>query len=196
MKITVQLDASRLQGVLSRLGERAADLKPLWRAIGRDVTEQARLQFRDSKDPYDVPWKALAPSTQAANRGRRRGGKPLMDTGRLRNSIAWRLLGNGVEVGSSVRYAAIHQFGGTIDHAARSIRVRLRKVKLESGAHAVRFAKDSHKRATTKWGEAAAWKVKIPARPFIGVQARGVPRSYGEIIRDRLNDHFAPAVNS
>ena len=154
---------------------RARDLTPAFREIGKGVKADAQLRFKDSKDPYGVAWKRLSFATLMA-RARKAGGgkatkragtfkkaagrafasaKPLLDTGRLRNSIASRLLGNGVEVGTNTVYAAIHQFGG---QAGRG-------------------------RKTT-----------IPARPYIATKERGLPREYGEIIRDALNRHFAKVV--
>jgi len=194
VKIEVRADVGPAQRALAALRAKAADLAPAFREIGSGIVEEARLGFRESKDPYGKPWQKLKASTIA--RRRKGSSQPLLDTGRLRNSISFRLIGNGVEVGTNVRYAAIHQFGGAIDYAARSIRVRLRSVTVvrEDGTSYVasRFAKDSHKRARTVWGtNSAGWKVNIPARPFIATRERGLPREYGEIIRDALNRHFA-----
>lgn len=190
MRVGVDIDTGPVQRALQRLGERARDLSPAFREIGEGVKADAALRFKDSRDPYGAAWVPLKPATIA--RRRKRSTKPLLDTGRLRNSIASRLLGGaGVEVGTSVAYAAIHQFGGEISFGARSIRVRLRKVKLEDGRMVSRFAKDSHRRATATWGtNSTGWKVRIPARPFIATKARGLPREYGEIIRDALARHF------
>jgi phage virion morphogenesis protein len=197
MKIHVDIDAGPLQRVLHRLDERLRDLTPAFREIGDGVVADAQMRFKNSRDPYGVAWQKL----KAATLKRRRGGgvdaKPLLDTGRLRNSVTRRLLGpRGVEVGTNLDYAAIHQFGGTISFGARSQMVRLRKVMLDDGRTVTRFAKNSHKRATTKWGtNSTGWQVRIPARPFLAVKARGLPREYGEIIRDALERHLAKAAS-
>lgn len=44
----------------------------------------------------------------------RRGGRPLMDSGRLANSIAYRATNRSLRVGTNVPYARIHNRGGTI----------------------------------------------------------------------------------
>jgi len=203
VKIQVNVDSSATQRVLQRLGERAANLGPAFREIGEGVKSDAQLRFKDGQDPYGKPWAKLKAATIAA---RRKGkgvdqDKPLLDTGRLRNSIASRPGPSGVQVGSNAAYAAIHQFGGAINFAQRSLRVRLRQVKItrEDGTSykATRFAKDSHKRAVSRWGTSkGSWLVRIPARPYFGVQERGLPREYGEIIRDALQRHFAKAAGS
>jgi phage virion morphogenesis protein len=189
VRISVDVDAGPAQRALAALRAKAADLAPVFRGIGADIVADAALRFRDSRDPYGVPWKPLAAST--IRRRRKGSSKPLLDTGRLRNSVSYRLIGNGVEVGSNVEYAAIHQFGGTIAFAPRSFKVRLRRV-----GGRTRFAKDKHKRGVTeKWGtNARGWSVTIPARPYIATRARGLPREYGEIIRDQLARHFGRIV--
>ena len=180
MRIDVELDTAGVRRVLSALGARAQNLAPAFREIGANVVADAQLRFRDSRDPYGVAWKPLTQATREA-RARRAAGKnamrkdgrfkaaalrrfvgayntakPLLDTGRLRNSITYRLLGaSGVEVGSNVAYAALHQFGGQAGRGK---------------------------------------KVTIPARPFLATRERGLPREYGEIIRDALARHFAAAA--
>lgn len=49
----------------------------------------------------------------------------LIDTGRLRSSIAWQIAGtHAVEVGTTVEYAPLHQFGGTAKSARMTSPVR------------------------------------------------------------------------
>lgn len=158
MKIQIDVDSGAVQRALSRLGESARNLTPAFREIGEGIKSDAQLRFKDSKDPYGKAWAALKASTLAARRKGKGSGsaKPLLDTGRLRNSIASRLLSNGVEVGTNVKYAAIHNFGG---QAGRG-------------------------RKTT-----------IAQRAYIATQERGIPREYGEIIRDALNRHFGRAAS-
>jgi phage virion morphogenesis protein len=202
VQIHFNLDAGAAQRAIARLGERARNLAPAMREIGSGVVDDARLRFRDSKDPYGAPWQRLKASTLAARRKGSGPGqaKPLLDTGRLRNSVTYRVDGpDAVVVGTNVAYAAIHQFGGVIQRAPMSVKVRLRQivVKRKDGTSykATRFAKGSYKRATEKWGtNASGWQVKIPARPFVATKARGLPREYGEIIRDALNRHFSRSV--
>lgn len=151
MKIDFRVDDLAVQRTLARLGERARNLAPVFREIGEGVKAEAQIGFKSSTDPYGRAWHPLAKATIA--RRRKGSSKPLLDTGRLRNSIASRLLGaGGVEVGTNLKYAAIHQFGGK---AGRGL------------------------------------TVSIPARPYIATPERGLPREYGEVIRDALARYFA-----
>ena len=69
-----------------------------------------------------------------------------------------------VAIGSSEKYAAIHQFGGTITQNAQSRRMRFRSV-----AGKILFAGKRHKKATERWVTRGAYQTTIPARPFLGV---------------------------
>lgn len=153
MRIEIQLDATGASRAIAALGQRARNLRPLFAAIGDDIVAASLLGFKDSRDPYGQPWKPLAPATIA--RRRKGSSTPLLDTGRLRNSITRRVLagGNGVEIGSNVIYAAIHNFGGRAGRGHKTV---------------------------------------IPQRAFVATAERGLPREYGEIIRDRLAEHFSP----
>lgn len=92
----------------------------------------------------------------------------LIDTGLLRNSIASKIIGNAVEVGTKVEYAKDHQKGG--------------KVKSETITGKVQTALWTwlKKKANRKWQPQLGWLLnrkfkgrrldgKVPARPFIGV---------------------------
>lgn len=73
-------------------------------------------------------------------------------------------------LGDSVKYAAIHEFGGVIHHPARAMQIRHRidalgnLVRQENHPNLARFAKASHKRVKEQTVQAEAYDVTIPAR--------------------------------
>jgi phage virion morphogenesis protein len=143
------------------------------RSIGQTLVAATDLAFRSQKDPWGQAWKPLAASTL---RGRRKGkgsgsDKILRDTGRLSNSITYRAERASVQVGTNVIYAAIHQFGGSIDVAARNATVYFRQNKRtgEEGNRFVRKSKSNFAQDVT----IGAHKITIPARPFLPVRAGG-----------------------
>lgn len=100
-----------------------------------------------------------------------RQGQPLRDTGRLQASIASAPDRTGVTVGTNVQYAAVHQFGATI--APKKAGGRL----VFAGGRGLIFAK----------------QVKIPARPFMPIDAGGntnLPPDYQRTIITRIRAHF------
>lgn len=163
-----------------------SNLRPMLTEIGEATVESTKLRFKSSgPSPDGSPWKPLSAATI---RSRRKGKgaeapMPLLDTGRLRNSITKRVDANSVFIGTNVEYAAAHQFGASAYHPPQSRMVRLRVVKGRT-----RFAKDSHKRARTVWGtNSTGWTVNIPARPYLGFSQDDQTEIIG-IIQRRINE--------
>ena len=75
--------------------------------IGEALVSSTVQHFVEGKGPDGEGWK---PSERSA----RDGGKPLSDTGRLRQSIEYTTTPDSVMVGTNVIYGRIHQLGGEI----------------------------------------------------------------------------------
>ena len=101
-------------------------------ALGEGVRESTLERFKEGRAPDGRRWKT---SIRAATTG----GKTLIDSSQLRNSIQVTADASGFAVGTNAKHAATHQFGDQ----GRTIRAR----------------KVSKKRV----------KVNIPARPFLGL---------------------------
>ncbi|SEK34431.1 phage virion morphogenesis (putative tail completion) protein [Roseovarius azorensis] len=105
--LSLTLEDTGLEAGLTDALRQLSDLTPLMRRIGGVLETSVSERFEQSKGPGGVPW---APSQRA----REVGGKTLVDSTRLRDSIVSEAGPRSVEVGSNVPYAAIHQSGGTI----------------------------------------------------------------------------------
>ena len=112
IKFKLQLDAATL-GV-TRLIKKIDDKRLLHDAIGQSLVSRIVLGFSRSAGPYG-PWQPLSPITIA--RRRNKSNKPLLDTGRLRNSITHEFSSRSVRVGTNVEYAVPHQLGAKIGAA-------------------------------------------------------------------------------
>ncbi len=99
-------DFAKLTQLQTKIGHLAASgtRERLARVLGAEALAQVQLGFRESRDPYGVPWKPLA----------LRSGKPLLDTRRLSNSFSSRIAPGGFTVGTNFVGAAVHQHGATI----------------------------------------------------------------------------------
>lgn len=177
--ITVDINAG---GAAPKIADAIAQLqdgRPLFQRIAATLEEEAQANFAAEGRPHWVP---LAPATVASRLKRNNGGsvlKMLQDRGILAKSISsdygpdFALIGAG---GAARAYAAIQQFGGTIDRAPYSTKVRLRT---DAKGNLVRqgtegsakgravFAKDSHKRVRESWHAVDAYQITIPARPYL-----------------------------
>lgn len=141
--VRVAVDAGAAPAGLARLAALLDDLTPVMDEIGAYVELSVQERFEDARGPGGVPW---VPSRRA----REEGGRTLTDTRRLLRSIARAVTATEAIVGTvgDVRYAAIHQFGGTI------------RAKTSRG---LRF------RVGESW--VTKMSVTLPARPFLGIDA-------------------------
>lgn len=73
------------------------------RRLGEEGIRQIYDSFAKTRDPYDRTWKPAF-----------RGGQTLTDSGRLRASFSSQPTFIGFQIGTRVKYAAIHQYGGVI----------------------------------------------------------------------------------
>ena len=99
--IAVKIEDSQVRTMLSGIQERAGNLTPAMQIIGQIVRNSVLKNFMEGGRPK---WR---PSKRAMQ-----GGKTLVDTARLQNSITAKAFSDRAEVGTNVIYAAIHQFGG------------------------------------------------------------------------------------
>lgn len=119
------------------------DKKAINAALAESSRESTLERFKQSKGPSGKRWKTSI-------RALREGGKTLIQSSQLRNSIKSKSDVSGFAVGTNAKHAATHQFG----EPGRTIRARKKK--------ALRFY------AGGRWISKKQVKVSIPARPFLG----------------------------
>jgi len=143
MSISIRVDGD-VEGLLKKLNHFAdIDKRGLNKALAEIVSESTDERFKQGKGPDGVRWKA-------SKRAQAEGGKTLIQSAQLRNSIHGESDETGFAVGTNVLSAATHQFGDT-----RTIRAKKR--------NALRFLADG------KWVMKKQVTVTIPARPFLGI---------------------------
>ena len=108
-----------------------------------------------------------------SKRAIKQAGQTLQDTGRLAASIRVNVKADqgkiNIEIGSNLTYAAIHQFGGDINHPGGTPYISL-------GNGLVRFVK---KETASKLGIEKKTKphiIRMPARPFLVLQDEDIDR--------------------
>lgn len=170
---SIQVEDAQVTAALLALRARLGHLQPVMASIGQRLVTQADLSFRAEQDPWGTAWQRLSHSTLRQRRtGKGTGGaKILRDTGRLASSISYRASADQVVVGTNVIYAAIHQFGGDIQHQAhtKTLYFRTNKAGTEVGTKFVKkgrsnFAQDAHVNAYVQ---------RLPRRAFLPIDASG-----------------------
>ena len=102
---TINVNDKELTRKLGILATGMSDLTPLGHAIAGSFLAVVEDNFDSEGRPK---WAGLNPDYAA----RRKGGKILFVTGRLRGNIFTRVTAEEVMIASNVPYAAIHHFGG------------------------------------------------------------------------------------
>lgn len=139
--LTADLELTGIKAVLGAYVSAGEDLTPLMEMCGALLETSTKDRLRDSNlAPDGVPW-------PVSMRAQLDGGKTLVESSRLANSIQYVAGPSQVEVGSNVIYAGIHQTGG--------------EIRPKNGA-ALSFALPGV-------GWATVGKVTIPARPYLGI---------------------------
>lgn len=187
----VDINDQELMQYLGRLETCGRDGSPAMRAISQVFASDTEANFAAESGPTGK-WKDLAPATKKgrAKEGKWPGKILQKSAAGLAASVTPFHSADEAGIGTNVAYAAIHQLGGSIERAAFSMRVRhrtnaqgeLMRTKHFKGKGLV-FARDSHKRAMTRWFEVGEHRISIPARPYMPI-ANGQlqPRTHSAVI--------------
>lgn len=106
VKNGVALNWGGFDKVVGKASSKMGDTKKaLMASIGEALVSSTLKRFDAEEGPDGKPWQ---PSKRAAAES----GKTLSDTGLLRDSIAYAATPSSVMVGSTKKYARIHQMGG------------------------------------------------------------------------------------
>lgn len=167
-----------VKALLQRLAGGYHNTTPLTRAIAGIFEAETEANFNAQGRPA---WMGLAPATiRQRTRNGSWPGNILQVSGQLAASVHSAYTRNEARIGSNKKYAAIQHFGGKINRAAYSTKVRHRtnaQGELLRTDHfkgkGLVFAKDSHKRVKERWFEVAAHSFDIPARPYFPFDAAG-----------------------
>ncbi len=124
---------------LLALGGRLRELGPLRLAFGERLKRSVEKNFAAGGRP--TPW---LPS-------RKKSGKTLIDTGRLKNSVTYRVDGQDLALGTNVRYGAAHQLGVDQDVTVPA------RLKRHIDGRLLRTGQTKR-------------HMRLPARPFLMVQ--------------------------
>ena len=107
--ISVVFYDKEIMQALQQLERAAGDISPALKEIGKVLVESTKQRFASGEGPDGQAWAENSPVT-IDRKGRN---KPLIDEGTLAEQLSYAVTGNQLEVGSSMEYAAMQQFGGT-----------------------------------------------------------------------------------
>lgn len=144
--LTVSLDSLDFDNAVANGLRQLSDLTPLMQGIGTVLETSVSERFEKGEGPGGIAW-------PISHRARETGGKTLVDSTRLRDSIVSEADAQSARIGTNVPYAVTHQFGAFIEPKGGDAAAKL-AFTLPNG----QFIMVDH--------------VEIPARPFIGFDAK------------------------
>lgn len=190
---SITIDDAQVRARLKQLADNVKNPSTAMRAIRRallNITEDA---FAAETSPFGLKWPDL--DEDYVERSRKEGGRggdahPILQrTGQMAASVHGRAGADFAEIGVAKIYAAIHQFGGEINHPARSSTVyfKLSRDKKSVGTKFVKkkrsdFAQDV---------QIGAYTQHMKKRAFLPVDQAGnlAPVAQQEILAI-LNDYL------
>lgn len=190
--MSVRGDYAKLERLIAGTGDMARSYRrQVLEAFALDLQYRTDKCFKTGTSPYGEKWKALSHPSK-----RRRGGVPLSDTGRLKNSIAGqvpRVTTQGLSISSNVVYAGVHNFGGTVRHGRRTnlhnpttgrfLKKTLKSTSQGSNQRTVtHFSREGTKETNqhVRVSFTPAHDAKVPQRQFLPDEARGLPAEYAQ----------------
>lgn len=132
--------------------------------MGEYLLAETEKRFQTQTKPNGEQWSALSPSYQ--RRKRKNASKILTLEGFLSQNLRYQVTTDELLIGSNAPYAAHHQFGAEWEVAARSQQVYFRQ-HAKTGEVGNRFV-NKMKSNFSQWVSIGAFKIRIPARPFLG----------------------------
>lgn len=154
------LDIDAPLETLRALDRRAVDLTDVMDEIGGALVRSTLMRFERGVSPGGTLW---TPSQRA----REQGGQTLLEKRRLHDSITHDAGRDNVKVGTNIVYAAIHQFGGTIQREAGRQTI-YRRYNERTGKLGTRFVPRKRSNFATDH-DVGPYSITMPARPFLGV---------------------------
>ncbi|GAB5378973.1 MAG: phage virion morphogenesis protein [Aliiglaciecola sp.] len=97
-----------VQRFFSRLIQQGQQLEPALAEIGEYLLESHQRRFELEVAPDGALWEPLAPSTIKRKKG---DDRILQDTGTMRDTLAYQILGDELHFGSGAEQAASQHFG-------------------------------------------------------------------------------------
>ncbi len=150
---SIKINTDGFEAALDKLVRGLENREPLMRRLAGMMADAVEENFAQEGRPK---WMGWSPSTAR--------GRILQLSGRLAGSIGSYSDNDSAVVGTNVKYARIHQEGGEIDIPARSQRAYYRMGK--DGTVGNRFVRKSRSNYS-EWHTLPAYKIKMPARPFL-----------------------------
>ena len=163
-----EIDMSAWEQTIDKLENKARSFEKLKDEIGLAIKNTILLDFKQAQSPYGEKWQPL----------KWRSGEPLRDTGALRASISYEVVGNAIIVGYAKEYGKYHNEGTGIYNGGKPYTV-----------------KPKNKQALFFKGAQSPFKSAVidgvPKRQFMPYGGQELPASYIKVIFSTIEDYLS-----
>jgi len=172
MEMTFEITEDTLTSGIQRALEAAVDFTPAMKSIAALMESGTRDRFDNAKSPKGESWAETLRSQKA-------GGRILVDSGALLQSISSAFDDNSAIAGTNLYYAALHQNGFSGKATVKSHERTIKKAFGKRLKTPVKSTVSAHSRT-----------MNIVARPFLGFS-----KDEGEEIVQILSEHIRKAFS-
>lgn len=109
--IKITLDDIQAQAKIKQIAAQLQHPRKLYGVLGETLKKIHNRRFKDQKSPDGKPWAALSPQYAAYKAKKGKGNRILKFEGALSQRTAYNYDDRGVEFGSTMKYARVHQYG-------------------------------------------------------------------------------------
>ena len=173
-----------MQAELRAVAARARDLSAPMAQIGQRLLAEIHANFRGG-GVFPEAWKPI-----------KRHGQILVDSTLLRHSQQQSSGPSWARAGSDLRYARIHQQGGTVTIPARWQPVKPRSKGSTMQVFARRSAFVNRKTGSVSGRFLPAHDIHIPARPFLPVRGNDLAPATAEYVRELIGGYVVDGGQS
>ena len=173
MSVRIIVNDAQLSDGLMALQDRLVRLRPVFGDIGEALLTSTRARFTSESGPDGAKWAPLS-RRYAKWKARKGRSKTILQlNGYLFGSLAYQASDTHLELGTTPKYSAIHQFGGISFSGQRVGHVRLKTnrkgdVVLNKRGLAT-FVENGSKLHAVRTYATGYHEVRQVARPFLGL---------------------------
>ena len=176
---TVTIDDAALLESLREIQARGDDTETPLRSIGEALIISHRARAKEEISPEGAKWAPLSPAYK--KRKKKHKNRILLLDDHLIAELHYAVDATGLAFGTDSVYGAIHQFGGSIEHKARTQELYFRQNERtkEVGNRFVKRDKSNFAQTVN----VKAYTARVPARPYLGMSKADVEEAR-EILSD------------
>lgn len=118
--IKITLESTQAVAKIQQIARQLEKPRALYGVLGEALKKIHNQRFKEQKAPDGTKWKPVSPEYAVRKKKNGKGSRILRYEGNLSDRTAYNFDDQGVEFGSPMKYARIHQYGGKTGRGKRA----------------------------------------------------------------------------